>query len=45
MYTYPHSPLLKTYIHGTVEAEEEPGVSNHMATDCMRKKQGCWKAN
>ena len=45
MYTYPHPPLSKTCVHGTVEAEEEPGISNCLATDCMVKKQGCWKAN
>ena len=45
MYIYPHPPLSKTYIHGKVEAEEEPGVSNYTATDCMVKKQGHWKAN
>ena len=45
MYTYPHPPLLKTYVHGMVEAEEEPGISNYMATDCMVKKQGHWKAD
>ena len=44
-YTYPHPPLSKTYIHGTVEAEEEPGISNCMATSCMVEKQGHWKAN
>ena len=26
MYTYPHHPLPRTYIHGTVEAEEELGI-------------------
>ena len=25
-YTYPHPPLSRTYVHGTVEAEEEPGT-------------------
>ena len=40
-----HPPLSKTYVHGMVEAEEEPGVSNCMATDYMVKKQGCWKAD
>ena len=44
-YTYPHPPLSKTYVLGTVEAEEEPGISNYMATGCMVKKQGCWKAD
>ena len=34
MYTYPHHPLLRTYIHGKVEAEEQLG----MVTDCMVKK-------
>ena len=38
MYTYPHLPLSKTYVHGMVEAEEEPSVLNCMATDCMVKK-------
>ena len=32
-------------VHGMVEAEEEPGILNYMATDCMVKKQGHWKAN
>ena len=44
-YTYPYLPLLKTYVHGMVEVEEEPSISNYMATDCMVNKQGCWKAN
>ena len=39
MYTYPHPRLLKTYVHGMVEAEEEPGISNYMATDCMVKNK------
>ena len=26
MYTYPHSPLSRTYTHGMVEAEEEQGA-------------------
>ena len=26
MYTYPHCPLSRTYVHGMVEAEEEPGA-------------------
>ena len=38
MYTYLHPPLSKTYVHGTVEAEEEPGILNYMATGCMVKK-------
>ena len=45
MYTYPHPPLSKTNICGMVEAEEEPGTLNYMATDCMVKKQGHWKAD
>ena len=45
MYTYPHLPLSKSYMHGMVEVEEEPSISNYMATDCMVKKQGHWKAN
>ena len=45
MNAYPHPPLLKTYVHGTGEAGEEPGISNYMATDCMVKKQGHWKAD
>ena len=45
MYTYSHPPLSKTYVHGTVEAEEERGISNYMTTDCMVKKQGHWKAD
>ena len=44
-YTYLHPPLLRTYVHGIIEAEGEPGISNCMATDCMVKKQGCWKAD
>ena len=28
-----------------VEIEGEPGISNCMATDCMVKKQGHWKAD
>ena len=44
-YTYLHLPLSKTYVHGTVEVEEEPSISNYTATDCMVKKQGHWKAN
>ena len=41
----PPPPLLKTYVHGMVEAEEEPGILNYMAIDCMVKKQGCWKSD
>ena len=41
----PPPPISKTYVHGMVEAEEESGVSNCMATDCMVKKQGHWKAD
>ena len=41
----PPPRLLKTYVHGTVEAEEEPGILNYTATDCMGKRQGHWKAN
>ena len=45
MYTYPHPHLLKTYVHGMVEAEEEPGILSCTVTGCMVKKQGCWKAD
>ena len=45
MYTYPHPPLSKIYVHGMVEAEEEPGILNCTATGCMVKKQGHWKAD
>ena len=45
MYTHPHLPLLKTCIHGTVEDEEEPGISSSTTTDCMVKKLGHWKAD
>ena len=38
MYTCPHLPLLKTYIHGMVEAEEEPGIWSCTVTGCMGKK-------
>ena len=41
----PPPPLSKTYVHGMVEAEEEPGILNYTATDCMVKKQGHWNAN
>ena len=41
----PTPPLSKTYVHGMVEAEEEPGISNCMATGCMVKKQCHWKAD
>ena len=44
-YTYPHPTLLKTYIHGTAEDEEEPGVCSCTTTDCMVKKLGHWKAD
>ena len=44
-YTYPHLPLLKTYIHGMIEDEEEPGVWSCTATGCMVKKPGHWKAD
>ena len=43
-YTYLHPPLPKTYVHGTIEAEEEPDISNYTATGCTVKKQGHWKA-
>ena len=41
----PPPPLSKTYIHGMVEAEEEPGILNCMAIGCMVKEQGHWKAD
>ena len=44
-YTYPHLPLLKTYIHGTVEDEKELGIWSCTATGCMVKKPGHWKAD
>ena len=34
----PPPPLSKTYVHGMVDAEEEPGILNCMATGCMVKK-------
>ena len=40
MYTYPHLPLLKTYIHGTVEDEEESGIWSCTATGCTVKVIG-----
>ena len=42
VYLPPH-PLLRTYVHGMVEAKEEPSTLNFMATGCMVKKQGHWK--
>ena len=45
MYTYPRPHLSKTYVHGTVETEEEPGISNYTTIDCMVKKLGHWKAD
>ena len=41
----PPPPLLKTYVHGTAEDEEEPGICSCTATDCMVKKLGHWKAD
>ena len=38
-------PLSKTYVHGTVEAEEKPGISNCMAIGCALKEQGHWKGD
>ena len=38
MYIYLHPPLLRTYAHGMVEAEEEQGTLNCMVTDCMVKR-------
>ena len=40
----PPPPLLKTYVHGMVEVEEETGILNYTAIDCMVKK-GSWKAD
>ena len=40
----PPPPSLKTYKHGTVEDEEEPGICSCTATDCMVKKLRHWKA-
>ena len=44
-YTYPHLSLLKTYVHGMVEDEEEPGIWSCTTTGCMVKKPGHWKAD
>ena len=40
MFTYPHLPLLKTYVHGIVEAEEQPGIWNCTVTNSMERKLG-----
>ena len=45
MFAYPHLPLLKTYIHGMVEAKEEPGIWNCTVTNSLERKLGYLKAN
>ena len=41
----PHLPLLKTYVHGMVEAKEEPGIWNCTVTNSMERKLGHSKAD
>ena len=40
MFIYPHLLLLKTFVHGTVEAKEEPDIWNCTVTDSMERKLG-----